>query len=148
MCRFDPLFPSPIALISASPHLSGLRRAATLIRRTFVRGVSLGGIMLDTRGRDKGKSSRRLSVVGCQLKTWIPAFAGMTWVRHLRVVRIPRPRSGRGQALREGKISRLMVELVVVPLLALSRRILLASTVKITLTQHDSSDILSSSRSG
>jgi len=44
-----------IALISASPHLSGPRRAATLIRRTFVRGVSLGTIMPDAGRARKGK---------------------------------------------------------------------------------------------
>jgi len=45
--------------ISASPDLSGPWRAATLIRRSFTRGVSPGTIMPDPGGRDKGKSGRR-----------------------------------------------------------------------------------------
>jgi hypothetical protein len=41
--------------ISASPHRSGPRRAATLIYRTFIRGVSLGTIMPHTGGARKSK---------------------------------------------------------------------------------------------
>ena len=48
--------PTPaIAVISASPHRSGPRRATTLISRTFVRSDSLGSIMPDMGGRGKGK---------------------------------------------------------------------------------------------
>jgi hypothetical protein len=43
-------------LISASPHLSGPLRAATVIRRTFIRGVSLGSIMSNPGGKAKKKT--------------------------------------------------------------------------------------------
>ena len=45
-----------IQFISPSPHQSGPRRAATLICRTFVRGVSLGTIMPNPGGENKEKA--------------------------------------------------------------------------------------------
>lgn len=61
-------YPADIPLISASPYLSGPRRAATLTRRAVVRGVSLGTIMPGDGRKGKEETERcRLSVVGCQL---------------------------------------------------------------------------------
>jgi hypothetical protein len=54
---------NPVAIphISASPHRSGPRRAATLICRTFVRG-SPGTIMPETGGRGKEKEGCWLTI--------------------------------------------------------------------------------------
>ena len=72
-----------IPLISISPHLSGPYGAAALIRRTFVRGVSLGSIIGDAGGRSKEETvvssslSPQCSLRQKALFAWFasPAFA-------------------------------------------------------------------------
>jgi len=63
---FTSRYPAAIPLISASPHLSGPWRAATLIRRPFVRGVSLETIMAGVGGKGKKKATGKAFSQGAE----------------------------------------------------------------------------------